>query len=188
VTTRGRPRHISREILEEAASELFLEQGYSATSVDDIAQRAGVSRATFFNYFPTKADVLFTDIDRAIDEVDRLVGSGLPALEALTQVAQTVTRADLPLLVTQAEAMDVSAEVTRAGLERFDRIRRLLANHYPQPMTHWVLAAAVTSAAISWAMKPQSATAAHPPTLARALADAANSTGASRQPTSGDMH
>ena len=45
----GRPRASSKDVLEEAASELFLEKGYLATSIDDIAQRAGVSRATFFN-------------------------------------------------------------------------------------------------------------------------------------------
>lgn len=185
---RGRPRQISREILEEAASELFLEKGYSATSVDDIAQRAGVSRATFFNYFPTKADVLFTDIDRALDEVDRLVGSGVPILEALAEVARGVTRADLPLVVTQAEAMDVSAEVTRSGLDRFDRLRRMLAPQYPEPMTHWVLAAALTSAAINWATMPHPVTTGPSPTLARILEDAARGALAEDGLAPADMH
>src|SRR5690625_4692731 len=63
----GRPRAASREMLEEAACELFLEQGYAATSVADITQRAGVSRATFFNYIPTKSDLLWTSVDDALD-------------------------------------------------------------------------------------------------------------------------
>ncbi len=63
----GRPPAASREILEEAACELFLEQGYAATSVADITQRAGVSRATFFNYIPTKSDLLWTSVDDALD-------------------------------------------------------------------------------------------------------------------------
>ena len=62
----GRPPAASREILEEAACELFLEQGYAATSVADITQRAGVSRATFFNYIPTKSDLLWTSVDDAL--------------------------------------------------------------------------------------------------------------------------
>lgn len=188
MTRRGRPRQISPQILEEAASELFLEQGYAATSVDDIAQRAGVSRATFFNYFPTKADVLFTDIDRALDEVDRLVGSGTPVLEALVEVAQGVTRAHLPLVVTQAEAMDVSADVTRSGLDRFDRLRRMLAPEYPDPMTHWVLAAALTSAAISWATIPHVEAAGPSPTLALALEDAAQRAPVEDGSPPADMH
>ena len=45
----GRPRASSREVLAEAACELFLEKGYDATSVADITTRAGVSRSSFFN-------------------------------------------------------------------------------------------------------------------------------------------
>ncbi|WP_375405833.1 TetR family transcriptional regulator [uncultured Amnibacterium sp.] len=45
--------------LSTAAIELFEGQGFEATTVDEITQRAGVSRRTFFRYFPTKEDVLF---------------------------------------------------------------------------------------------------------------------------------
>lgn len=59
----GRPRASSRETLAEAASELFLENGYEATSVADITRRAGVSRSSFFNYFSSKSDVLWSGFD-----------------------------------------------------------------------------------------------------------------------------
>ncbi|WP_417553982.1 TetR/AcrR family transcriptional regulator [Microbacterium sp.] len=62
----GRPRASSRETLAEAACELFLEKGYEATSVVDIAQRAGVSRSSFFNYFASKSDVLWSGLDARI--------------------------------------------------------------------------------------------------------------------------
>ncbi|MFB7250528.1 TetR/AcrR family transcriptional regulator [Microbacterium sp. NPDC056234] len=64
----GRPRASSRETLSEAACELFLEQGYDATSVADITRRAGVSRSSFFNYFSSKSDVLWSGIDERIDQ------------------------------------------------------------------------------------------------------------------------
>ncbi|UYO98450.1 TetR/AcrR family transcriptional regulator [Microbacterium sp. M28] len=64
----GRPRASSRETLAEAACELFLEQGYEATSVADITRRAGVSRSSFFNYFASKSDVLWSGIDERIDQ------------------------------------------------------------------------------------------------------------------------
>lgn len=80
----GRPRAASREILEEAACELFLEQGYAETSVADITQRAGVSRNTFFNYIGSKSDLLWTSVDDAVEQLaaqlahaaDRLPGGG----------------------------------------------------------------------------------------------------------------
>src|SRR3954464_15108489 len=62
----GRPRRSSRETLQDAATELFLEQGYEKTTVDEIARRAGVARATFFNYFPAKGDLLWADLDPII--------------------------------------------------------------------------------------------------------------------------
>ena len=63
----GRPKASSRETLAEAACELFLERGYDATSVADITQRAGVSRSSFFNYFSSKSDVLWSGLDARID-------------------------------------------------------------------------------------------------------------------------
>ncbi|GAB3599532.1 TetR/AcrR family transcriptional regulator [Microbacterium tumbae] len=71
----GRPRASSRETLAEAACELFLEQGYEATSVADITRRAGVSRSSFFNYFSSKSDVLWSGIDERIDHA--IVSLGL---------------------------------------------------------------------------------------------------------------
>ncbi len=47
--------------LAAVAQQLFLARGFDQTSVDDIAVAAGISRRTFFRYFPTKADVLFVE-------------------------------------------------------------------------------------------------------------------------------
>ncbi|MGB3376768.1 MAG: helix-turn-helix domain-containing protein, partial [Microbacterium sp.] len=65
-TRAGRPRASSRETLAEAACELFLEQGYDDTSIVDITRRAGVSRSSFFNYFSSKSDVLWSGLDARI--------------------------------------------------------------------------------------------------------------------------
>ncbi|MDF2561743.1 MAG: hypothetical protein K0R99_3189 [Microbacterium sp.] len=71
----GRPKASSRETLAEAACELFLERGYDATSVADITQRAGVSRSSFFNYFASKSDVLWSGMDERIGEAIRSLRS-----------------------------------------------------------------------------------------------------------------
>ncbi|WP_228479966.1 TetR/AcrR family transcriptional regulator [Microbacterium abyssi] len=115
----GRPRASSRETLSEAACELFLEQGYEATSVADITRRAGVSRSSFFNYFSSKSDVLWSGLDARIDQA--LVG--LTALEAdadaeavrgiLRGVVHDFAPDPLALALRNASAMGLEDELVR---------------------------------------------------------------------------
>lgn len=55
---RARRRLETRQRILDAAHVLFREQGYAATSVDEIAERADVARRTLFNYFERKQDLL----------------------------------------------------------------------------------------------------------------------------------
>ncbi len=144
-------------MLAEAASELFLEQGYHQTSVDDIAHRSGVSRATFFNYFPAKADVLFWDIDQALAIVEDMVAGGMEPLLAITSHADTIDPADRPLIATQAETMAVMDDVWRVGPARVERLRKIVASQFPDSFAHWQITAAIVSAALSWATHPEGA-------------------------------
>jgi AcrR family transcriptional regulator len=56
---RERKRQQTRERLTRAAMALFLERGFEATTLDDIAAAAGISRRSFFHYFDSKEDVVF---------------------------------------------------------------------------------------------------------------------------------
>ena len=61
-----------RDRLYEAALALFREQGYEATTVDQITRQAGVAKGTFFNYFPTKdAEADTRRMNAAIETVIR---------------------------------------------------------------------------------------------------------------------
>jgi AcrR family transcriptional regulator len=62
---RSRKKARTRLAIEEAASALFAEQGYEATTVDQISQRAEISHMTFFRYFPSKAHVIILGRDNA---------------------------------------------------------------------------------------------------------------------------
>lgn len=54
----------ARGRLEQAASELFLDQGYDQTSVADIAARAGLTERTFFRHYADKREVLFSGAEQ----------------------------------------------------------------------------------------------------------------------------
>ncbi len=54
----------ARRRIADAARDLFASQGYDRTTVDAIAERAGVGRRTFFRHYRSKDDVIFADHDR----------------------------------------------------------------------------------------------------------------------------
>ena len=55
----GRWEPNARERLVRAAIDLFTERGYDKTTVIEIAERAGLTKTTFFRHFPDKREVLF---------------------------------------------------------------------------------------------------------------------------------
>jgi len=136
VSTRsaGRPRTSSRALIEDAAAELFLENTYGATTIDQIAQRAGVSRNTFFNYFAAKSDLLWGELDAAIDRLEvelRAVdpdAAALPALRATILAAVADIGVDrVPLALTQEDVMGTREETRSSGLTRYARRADVIA-------------------------------------------------------------
>lgn len=67
-----------RRIL-QAATELFMQQGYRKTSMDEVARRAGVAKGTVYLYFRTKAELMTQAI---VDEKKRYIVKLKPVLEA----------------------------------------------------------------------------------------------------------
>ncbi|MCS5713364.1 TetR/AcrR family transcriptional regulator [Herbiconiux sp. CPCC 205716] len=121
----GRPRASSQRMLEEAASELFLEQGYAKTTIEQITRRAGVSRNTFFNYFPGKADLLWVELDASRTVLTDALAAApadtdpLAAVEAaLATTAAALTPGRAPLVLTQWRVMGIDEELKAAGLAR----------------------------------------------------------------------
>jgi AcrR family transcriptional regulator len=83
--TRWKPDAEGR--LMSAAIELFDEQGYEATTVAEIAERAGLTKRTFFRYFSDKREVLFS----GSQELQRLWLEGLDAAPARASPLAVVT-------------------------------------------------------------------------------------------------
>ena len=81
---RERKKAKTRALIREHAMRLFREQGYDATSVEEIAEAAEVSPSTVFRYFPTKPDlVIYDDLDERMIEAFRAQPPELNALQAL---------------------------------------------------------------------------------------------------------
>ena len=77
---RERKKRRTRETIVSVATRLFVGQGYEATTTAQIAEAAEVSSSTFFKYFPTKADVVFSLFDAVIESAEERV-LGRPAGE-----------------------------------------------------------------------------------------------------------
>jgi AcrR family transcriptional regulator len=58
--TMGRRAIRTSALIHEKAREVFLQKGYHGTNIEDIAEAAGISRASFYTYFPSKRDVLLS--------------------------------------------------------------------------------------------------------------------------------
>ncbi|MBL7260541.1 TetR/AcrR family transcriptional regulator [Paractinoplanes lichenicola] len=72
---RERKKEQVRLQISHAATELIIERGFDAVSVSEIAERAGVSRMTVFNYFPRKEDMFFDRVPLIHDRITAAVRS-----------------------------------------------------------------------------------------------------------------
>jgi AcrR family transcriptional regulator len=85
------PTHHQADGPVAAAIGLLARQGYDATSVDELADAAGMSRSTFFRKFGSKEDVVFADHERILAQVtDRLAETTQEPLAAIEDAALLV--------------------------------------------------------------------------------------------------
>lgn len=71
------------ERLQKAALELYLERGFEKVTASEIAERAGLTRRTFFRYFTDKREVLFTGSEQLAEALSDAVAEADPALPPL---------------------------------------------------------------------------------------------------------
>jgi AcrR family transcriptional regulator len=148
----GRPKSSSRRTIEEAAAELFLESGYASTTVDEIATRAGVSRATVFNYVSSKSDLLWLDVDDALDALEAELDAGVSLREALVAVAAASGSERVSLAVAQAEVMGTADELAASGFPRLRRLSALVRRGRPDVPADSHLATSVWTATVTAAV------------------------------------
>ena len=69
VRLRAGQRATTRARLLDAGLEVFVEKGYAATTVEDIASRAGTTRVTFYAYFPSQAELVRVLVEERLNDV-----------------------------------------------------------------------------------------------------------------------
>jgi AcrR family transcriptional regulator len=85
--------------LRKAALELYAEHGYEAVTVTQIAERAGITRRSYFRYFPDKREVLFAGSEQ------------LPP--AIAEAVLAAEEAESPLRTALVALADVGTQITR---------------------------------------------------------------------------
>jgi AcrR family transcriptional regulator len=81
------PRHERRRKLLDAALEVFVSRGYHAAAMDEIAERAGVSKPVLYQHFPGKLELYLALLD---ESVDTLIDTVRTALRSTTDNKQRV--------------------------------------------------------------------------------------------------
>jgi len=115
----GRRERKKRELrarIYETARQLFLERGFEATTVAEIAEAADVAQGTFFNHFSSKQDVLAEITSEVSDHlhgmVDEQLARPVSTLERIAGFSDSVAE---QLIQTRALARDVVLELMRTG-------------------------------------------------------------------------
>lgn len=112
---RERKKIRTRAAIRDNAMRLFTEQGYTATTIDQIAEAADISPSTFFRYFPTKEAVVLAD------DIDPIVLAALAAIPA-----------DVPPLAAVRQALTGSLSQISAEVREFEMQRQQLIAREPE--------------------------------------------------------
>jgi AcrR family transcriptional regulator len=113
---RERKKRARRERIYEAARQLFLEQGYAATTVEQIAEVADVAQATFFNHFQSKGAVLREMTGEVSAHLEAMLKQELTAPgTAEERIRRFATQALRALGATEGLAREVLLELLRTA-------------------------------------------------------------------------
>ena len=154
--------------LQQAATELFMERGYDAVTVADIAARAGLTKRSFFNHFADKAEVLFDGSDAFGAQILAALEAADPAIDPLSAAVSAyasaaVGFADHPEQVrARGELIAASPDLQERELKKMASLTATAAEvlerrGVPPREAHFIAQAATTiftAAAADWSADP----------------------------------
>jgi AcrR family transcriptional regulator len=127
-------RQKNSDRIKETALELYSRQGVEQTSMDEIAEKAGVSKVTIYKYFHCKEElfqqVISLYIDQALEEMEKQLAKGGDIVEKLQILMRA--QANAPQLMDSQSLSSMLEQDSPTHLDMKGRIRDLMFQIYEQ--------------------------------------------------------
>ena len=113
---RERKKRRLRQQLSDTATEMFMERGFDAVRVTEIAEACGVSEKTVYNYFPTKESLILDRWDATMTSLRTgLADPATSPVDAAMRILAAELEALAAWIATQADPVAASASIRRFG-------------------------------------------------------------------------
>jgi AcrR family transcriptional regulator len=135
----SRKQQLVRDAIFNAAIELFAEKGFDETTVEEVAQAAGVSRASFFRYFSSKDDLLAQNVMKyglALIEAIKACPSSFTPFAVMRQTVLSVAKDTVNHPRTR-QVIDISqrsASAMQAHMSRMIEVEGMVAAAFAERM------------------------------------------------------
>jgi AcrR family transcriptional regulator len=114
---RERKKRLMRQQLSDTATEMFMERGFDAVRVSEVADACGVSEKTVFNYFPTKESLVLDRLDATMASLRTgLAEPGVSPVEAALRILGRELRGMTSWLAAQDDPVRAGATIRRFGV------------------------------------------------------------------------
>jgi AcrR family transcriptional regulator len=113
---RERKKRLMRQQLSDTATQMFMERGFDAVRVAEVAEACGVSEKTVFNYFPTKESLILDRLEATMASLRTgLAEPGVSPVEAALRILDGELSAMTSWLAGQDDLVEASATIQRFG-------------------------------------------------------------------------
>ena len=113
---RERKKRLMRQQLSDTATQMFLERGFDAVRVAEIAEACGVSEKTVFNYFPTKESLILDRLEATMASLRTgLAEPGVAPVQAALRILDHELDAMTSWLAAQDDPVKAGAGIRRFG-------------------------------------------------------------------------
>lgn len=113
---RERKKRLMRQRLSNTATEMFMERGFDAVRVAEVAQACGVSEKTVFNYFPTKESLVLDLLDTTMAELRTgLADRAVSPVQAVLRILDMQLAGMTSWLATRDDPVAAATNIRRFG-------------------------------------------------------------------------